>query len=108
MTNATVGISDMKILKNEGTLITYALGSCIGICVYDETNKGGTAGRGWRSHPRRGRSRARRGSEARILSLSPLYTGIREYFSSINSSIYSSGESFISIENTSVRGVIIS
>lgn len=39
MTNATVGISDMKILKNEGTLITYALGSCIGICVYDETNK---------------------------------------------------------------------
>lgn len=25
----------MQLLKNEGTLITYALGSCIGICLYD-------------------------------------------------------------------------
>ena len=27
----SVGIADMKILRQEGTLITYALGSCIGI-----------------------------------------------------------------------------
>ena len=25
----------MKILRNDGDLITYALGSCIGICLYD-------------------------------------------------------------------------
>ena len=30
-----VGIADMKMASNEGTLITYALGSCIGICLYD-------------------------------------------------------------------------
>ncbi|MEG1683266.1 MAG: chemotaxis protein CheD [Oscillospiraceae bacterium] len=30
-----VGIADMKMAKNEGMLITYALGSCIGICLYD-------------------------------------------------------------------------
>lgn len=35
MTKHTVGIADMKIAKGEGTLITYALGSCIGICLYD-------------------------------------------------------------------------
>ena len=31
----SVGIADMKILRQEGTLITYALGSCIGITFYD-------------------------------------------------------------------------
>lgn len=31
----TVGIADMKITRAPGVLITYALGSCIGICVYD-------------------------------------------------------------------------
>ncbi|PWJ52457.1 chemotaxis protein CheD [Faecalicatena contorta] len=31
----TVGIADMKIVRQEGTLITYALGSCIGISFYD-------------------------------------------------------------------------
>ncbi|MGO5053726.1 chemotaxis protein CheD [Lachnospiraceae bacterium LCP25S3_G4] len=31
----TVGIADMKIARAEGELITYALGSCIGICLYD-------------------------------------------------------------------------
>lgn len=30
-----VGIADMKIARAEGTLITYALGSCIGISLYD-------------------------------------------------------------------------
>jgi chemotaxis protein CheD len=31
-----VGIADMKMIKGEGVLITYALGSCIGICLYDK------------------------------------------------------------------------
>ncbi len=31
----TVGIADMKMAQNGGNLITYALGSCIGICLYD-------------------------------------------------------------------------
>ena len=30
----TVGIADMKLLQGEGTLITYALGSCIGLCFH--------------------------------------------------------------------------
>ena len=30
-----IGIADMKMAKGAGTLITYALGSCIGICLYD-------------------------------------------------------------------------
>lgn len=30
-----VGIADMKIARQEGTLITHALGSCIGITLYD-------------------------------------------------------------------------
>lgn len=35
----SVGISDMKIIKGNGSLITYALGSCIGICIYDANTK---------------------------------------------------------------------
>lgn len=36
MTNKiTIGIADMKMAKREGMLVTYALGSCIGICLYD-------------------------------------------------------------------------
>lgn len=31
----TVGIADMKLAQTSGVLITYALGSCIGICLYD-------------------------------------------------------------------------
>ena len=31
----TVGIADMKMARQEGVLITYALGSCIGIALYD-------------------------------------------------------------------------
>lgn len=34
----TVGISDYNIVR-EGSLITYALGSCVGICLYDPKNK---------------------------------------------------------------------
>lgn len=35
----SVGIADMKITRQEGTLITYALGSCIGISFYDPAIK---------------------------------------------------------------------
>ena len=38
-TRVTIGIADMQLLQNEGTLITYALGSCIGICLYDPVLK---------------------------------------------------------------------
>jgi chemotaxis protein CheD len=38
-TKIKVGIADMKIARNEGILITYALGSCIGICFYDKPIK---------------------------------------------------------------------
>jgi len=31
----TVGIADMKIARGSGVLITYALGSCIGLCFQD-------------------------------------------------------------------------
>ena len=30
-----VGIADMKQARTSGNIITYALGSCIGICLYD-------------------------------------------------------------------------
>ena len=30
-----VGISDLKIAKDPDVLITYALGSCVGTCLYD-------------------------------------------------------------------------
>lgn len=35
----TIGIADMKFAQTSGTLITYALGSCIGICLYDPVIK---------------------------------------------------------------------
>lgn len=35
----TVGIADMKLAQTSGVLITYALGSCIGICLYDPAIK---------------------------------------------------------------------
>lgn len=31
----TVGIADMKLAQGAGILITYALGSCIGLCFHD-------------------------------------------------------------------------
>ena len=36
-----VGISDMKISKKGEQIITYALGSCIGVCLYDSILKQG-------------------------------------------------------------------
>ena len=38
-TKLTIGIADMKFTQHTGTLITYALGSCIGICLYDPAIK---------------------------------------------------------------------
>lgn len=35
LSKITVGIADMKMARDNGMLITYALGSCIGICLYD-------------------------------------------------------------------------
>ncbi len=35
----TVGIADMKFTRREGVLITYALGSCVGVCLYDPVVK---------------------------------------------------------------------
>jgi chemotaxis protein CheD len=39
MNNTSVGISDWKIEFAPKGLITYALGSCIGICIYDKVKK---------------------------------------------------------------------
>ena len=35
----TIGIADMKMAQREGELITYALGSCVGVCLYDPVIK---------------------------------------------------------------------
>ncbi len=34
-----VGISDLNVAKNGDVLVTYALGSCVGICLYDRVTK---------------------------------------------------------------------
>jgi len=34
-----VGISDWKVNKGEGSIVTYALGSCVGICLWDKDAK---------------------------------------------------------------------
>lgn len=40
--NVVVGVSDMKISNNpEETLVTYSLGSCIGVVIYDASVKVG-------------------------------------------------------------------
>lgn len=36
MDEIVVGIADMKVVKGDQVLVTYALGSCVGICIYDE------------------------------------------------------------------------
>ncbi len=40
----TIGISDMKIVGCADFLVTYALGSCVGICLYDALLKIGGLG----------------------------------------------------------------
>ncbi len=34
-----VGISDLNVAKDGDVLVTYALGSCVGICLYDRVTK---------------------------------------------------------------------
>ncbi|MEG1448817.1 MAG: chemotaxis protein CheD [Oscillospiraceae bacterium] len=41
MSNIIIGIADMKLGTTEDTLVTYALGSCVGIMLYDKTKKVG-------------------------------------------------------------------
>ncbi|MDR1754161.1 MAG: chemotaxis protein CheD [Eubacterium sp.] len=42
MSNISVGISDWKVSKAPDVLVTYALGSCVGICLLDKVkNIGG-------------------------------------------------------------------
>ena len=36
-----VGISDYKLARHPNTFVTYALGSCVGICLYDSKTKAG-------------------------------------------------------------------
>ncbi|MCL2071219.1 MAG: chemotaxis protein CheD [Oscillospiraceae bacterium] len=37
--NLNVGISDWKVSKPPDVIVTYALGSCVGICLYDKRTK---------------------------------------------------------------------
>ena len=39
MSNLIIGIADMKIGSQDDILITYALGSCVGIMLYDKIKK---------------------------------------------------------------------
>lgn len=39
MSNITIGISDLNVAKPPDILVTYALGSCVGICLYDQAAK---------------------------------------------------------------------
>lgn len=63
MSNITIGIGDLKVCRAPDVLITYALGSCVGVCLLDSmTNVGGlshvmlpdsTAGGGGGANPMR-------------------------------------------------------
>ncbi len=35
MSNIVIGIADLNVARAPDTLVTYALGSCVGICLYD-------------------------------------------------------------------------
>lgn len=37
MSNITIGIADLNVATPPDILVTYALGSCVGICLYDQT-----------------------------------------------------------------------
>lgn len=44
MSIITVGISDFAVSKSPDVIVTYALGSCVGICLYDKSSSiGGLA-----------------------------------------------------------------
>lgn len=36
MSSITIGISDLNVAKAPDVLVTYALGSCVGICLFDQ------------------------------------------------------------------------
>lgn len=37
--NIKIGISDLNVARSPDVLLTYALGSCVGICLYDRAKK---------------------------------------------------------------------
>lgn len=39
MGSVIIGISDMNVVKGGDSIITYALGSCVGVALYDSTRK---------------------------------------------------------------------
>ena len=39
MGSVVIGISDMSVVKNGDSVITYALGSCVGVALFDKTRK---------------------------------------------------------------------
>ena len=39
MGSVVIGISDMNVVKGGDSVITYALGSCVGVALYDEVKK---------------------------------------------------------------------
>jgi len=39
MGSIVIGISDMNVVKGEDSIITYALGSCVGVALYDSSRK---------------------------------------------------------------------
>ena len=39
MSNITIGIADLNVARQPDVLVTYALGSCVGICLYDQIAK---------------------------------------------------------------------
>ncbi len=39
MNTITIGISDLNVAQPPDVLVTYALGSCVGICLYDDKAK---------------------------------------------------------------------
>jgi len=41
MKQIIVGIADMKVGSGNDEIVTYALGSCIGVCMYDEIVQAG-------------------------------------------------------------------
>ena len=39
MVSVVIGISDMNVVRGDGSIITYALGSCVGVAMYDSARK---------------------------------------------------------------------
>lgn len=39
MSQITIGIADLNVVRTPDLMVTYALGSCVGICLYDNVTK---------------------------------------------------------------------